>query len=125
MMRGRGWSLTPLLAVTVWGSALGAAGMIGGWLLYGTFLGASVGIQITPSLIAVYRTRSPNGVAPAVWMLGIAQAFIWGHYGWWHHDSALVLYGIVGSTGSLLVLLRYGYTRHRRSLTGALATEGV
>ena len=54
MMRGRGWALAPLLAVTVWGSALGVVGMVGGWSMYGAALGLSIGIQIVPSLVAIY-----------------------------------------------------------------------
>jgi hypothetical protein len=104
------------LAGAIWFGFVGGAAVLGGWLLVGTVLGLSSGLQAAPSIWAAYRSRRPVGIAPSLWVIGLAQAVLWGYYGWARADVALVVYGASLSLAALMILGRYGYT-HR--LAGA------
>ena len=100
------------LAGLAWFSCVGAAAALGGWVLLGTVLGLSSGLQAAQSIWAAYRSRRPVGIARSLWVIGLALAVLWGYYGWANADFALVLHGIRLSLAALLILGRYGYA-HR------------
>ncbi len=100
------------VAGALWFCCIGSAGAIGGWVLVGTVLGLSSGLQAAPPIWAAYRSGRPVGIAPSLWLIGLAQALLWGYYGWANADLALVLYGITLSLAALLILGRYAYA-HR------------
>jgi hypothetical protein len=100
------------LAGLAWFGCVGGAAFVGGWVLVGTVLGLSSGLQAAPSIWAAYRSRRPVGIAPSLWVIGLAQAVLWGYYGWANADFALVVYGITLSLAALLILGRYGYAHH-------------
>lgn len=102
-----------LVAAVLWIAALAGAGFAGGWVVLGTLLGLSGGAQAVPSVWAAYRAARPAGIAPSVWVIGVGQAALWGHYGWSAADGALVLYGVTAGAASIAVLSRYVYARRR------------
>ncbi len=105
-----------LAAVGLAGS-LGGAAAAGGWLAVGTVLAISSGAQAAPSLWAAYRCHDHCGVAPEVWLIGLAQAVLWGHYGWWHGDVALMIYGATSATTATAMLARYSYVKRSLALS--------
>lgn len=97
-------------AIALLGAFTGAAAA-GGWLAVGTLLAVSSGAQAAPLLWTAFRSHELRGVAPEVWMIGLTQAFLWGHYGWWHGDMALMVYAATTATVSVTMLSRYAYVR--------------
>jgi hypothetical protein len=119
--------LAPGVAVLAYGTTLGVIrGRAGPWakfsvvyaaVLAGLAAGAGLAgvalflilapvIQLAPAVAAAYRSRFPSGLSPVTWALSLAEAALWGVYGWMVADTALVGYGLVTSAGSLLVLFR-------------------
>ena len=86
--------------------SLSIAATIGGWSLVGTFLGLWAGVQVAPAVASAFRTGSPLAIAPGLWIIGLAQAALWGYYGYAVGDMALALYGVTMGTGSAAILLR-------------------
>ena len=99
-----------LAAIALLG-VLSGAGAAGGWLAVGTVLALSSGAQAAPLLWMAFRSRELGGVAPEVWMIGLTQACLWGHYGWWHADMALMVYAATTAAASVAMLARYAYIR--------------
>jgi len=107
--RGRAWILTSgsyLVTLAIVGPLAGADGI-------GLILAAAPLFQITPGVVAVFRTRHPTGVAPFTWALLAAIGLTRGSYGWLVDDLALIGYGLVTCLGSLLILVRWSFTRAR------------
>ena len=103
-------------AVALGGSLCGAAAA-GGWVAMGVVLAASSAVQIAPSLWAAFRSANPHAIAPEVWMIGIAQALLWGHYGWWRSDIPLMVYAATTSMASAVMLARYVLATRRATKT--------
>jgi uncharacterized protein with PQ loop repeat len=95
----------------VWTGLLVAITGIVGWSALGVFLGFSYGVQLAPSIWAAYQTADPSGISPGTWWIGMAEAFLWGYFGWFHTDLGIVIFGIVGVVGSGLMLMRFYSTR--------------
>ncbi len=98
----RGMIWTGLLIVTM---------VISGWSTLGIFLGFSYGVQLAPSVWTAYRTADPSGISSGTWWIGLAEAVLWGYFGWFHADVGIMVFGIVGTMGSALILTRYYSTR--------------
>lgn len=113
------------LAGALWFCCVAGAAAIGGWVLVGTVLGLSSGLQAAPSIWAAYRSRRPVGIAPSLWIIGLAQAVLWGYYGWANADLALVLYGITLSLAALLILGRYARAHRASRVHGSNLPVGV
>ncbi len=92
-------------------ASLVASMLVGGVTLLGVILAVTPAIQLTPELIAIFREPCPRGVSPTTWSLCATEATLWGLYGWAVSDTALVGYGLVTATGSLLILGRWFATR--------------
>jgi uncharacterized protein with PQ loop repeat len=101
----------PMFAATALLGALTGAAAAGGWLAVGTLLAVSSGAQAAPLLWTAFRSHELSGVAPEVWMIGLTQACLWGHYGWWHGDVALMAYAATSAAVSVAMLARYAYVR--------------
>lgn len=108
--RPTGGMFTARMVTLLTAVGLAAAGMTGGWTLLGTVLGCSGVAQAAPSVWAAFRSSHPRGIAPGLWLIGLAQAMLWGHYGWVHTDAALVLYGCTTTGMAIVILARYHYT---------------
>jgi hypothetical protein len=104
VIRGRGgpWATASVAYAAVLAGLVAAAGMAG----IALFLVMAPVVQLAPAVAAAYRSRCPSGLSPATWALSVAEAGLWGIYGWKVADPALVGYGLVTSGGSLLVLVR-------------------
>jgi len=105
----RAWARASLFYVVV----LLAAVSIGGAAGVGLILTAAPLFQITPGLVAAYRTKRPTGIAPTTWALLAAIGLTRGGYGWLVDDMALLGYGLVTCVGSLLILTRWFATQPR------------
>ncbi len=87
---------------------------LGGWAAAGITLGALYGIQLSPAVVTVYRSHDVSGVSAATWTMALAEAVLWGVYGFAHRDPGLIALAATGSTMSALVLLRLFVRRPRR-----------
>ena len=76
-------------------------------------LGLAFGVMMFPSLWVAYRTPNPSGIAPGTWWVGIAEALLWGFYGWHHADAGVITFAITALVGSAAMLARYRATRNR------------
>ena len=99
------------LVAVVWGVLLMATALLAGWTTLGVVLGLSYGVMLTPSVWTAFRTADPSGISPGTWRIGIAEAFLWGYYGWFHADVGILTFSVVGLVGSVLILARYASTR--------------
>jgi hypothetical protein len=110
--RGRAWLWTSgsyLATLAIVGPLAGAEGI-------GLILAAAPLFQITPGVLAVFRTRHPTGVAPLTWALLAAIGLTRGGYGWLVDDLALIGYGLVTCLGSVLILVRWSVTQGRTGI---------
>jgi uncharacterized protein with PQ loop repeat len=112
-----GWTgrpvLRPLSVGALWASVLTVVGVVGGWAGLGILLGVSFGVQATPSLWTAFRTWAPSGISPGTWQLTLIEGLLWLVYGAAYTDQAIVLFGILSSVASALMVARYYGTRHR------------
>jgi uncharacterized protein with PQ loop repeat len=104
------------------GLAIGAFGlgasplpalMLGGWIAAGIAIGLSYGIQLLPAVVAAYRTRLLDGIAPATWLLAFVEALLWMLYGIGTAEVALVVSGAIGAVLAGAILIRLAITGHR------------
>lgn len=107
--RNRNWILTSVLYSVV----IAAAGAWGGIEAIGVLLILTPLVQLTPGVVAAYRTASPTGISPLTWILSAGEALLWGYYGWLISDFALIGYGLVTGIGSILILGRWMATGPR------------
>ncbi len=93
--------------------------LLGGWTAAGVAIGLSYGIQLFPAVLAAFRTRALQGIAPATWILALVEAVLWLVYGIGIADMALAVSGAVGTVLAGAILLRLAVTGHRpmRSLS--------
>ncbi|MEE8407566.1 MAG: PQ-loop domain-containing transporter [Acidimicrobiia bacterium] len=94
-----------------WSVLLAATALAAGWTALGVVLGLSYGVMLTPSIWTAFRTADPSGISPGTWWIGIAEALLWGYYGWFHTDIGILTFSAVGVVGSVLMLVRYHTTR--------------
>jgi hypothetical protein len=90
-----------------------ATALLGNWETLGVVLGLSYGVVLAPSIWTAYRTAIPSGISPLTWWIGLAEAVLWGYYGWFHSDHGIVTFTVVGVIGSGLMLIRFYTTRSR------------
>jgi hypothetical protein len=91
-----------------------------GWGGLGVALALTSAIQLTPAVLAAYRSARPRGLSPLTWGLMVLEALAWGGYGLVTADIALIGYGVITATGSSLVLGRSMVTRAKVSSAPAL-----
>jgi hypothetical protein len=91
-----------------------------GWVGLGVALALTPAIQLTPAVLAAYRSARPEGLSPMTWALMVVEAVMWGGYGWLTADIALIGYGAITAIGSGLVLGRSVLTRPGASPAPAL-----
>lgn len=87
---------------------------LGGWSAAGVVLGMLYGVQLSPAVVAVYRAADVSGVSAATWVLALAEAVLWGMYGFARIDHGIVALAITGTAASTLVLARLFVRRPRR-----------
>lgn len=86
---------------------------IGGWPSAGIALGAMYGVQLSPAVVAVYRSVDVSGVSAATWALAFLEAALWGVYGFARVDAGLLTLAATGLAMSALVLVRLFARRPR------------
>jgi hypothetical protein len=91
-----------------------------GWAGLGVALALTPAIQLTPAVLAAYRSARPEGLSPLTWALMVAEAVMWGGFGLLTADVALIGYGAITAVGSGLVLGRSLLTRPKISPAPAL-----
>ncbi|MDF1596887.1 MAG: PQ-loop domain-containing transporter [Acidimicrobiia bacterium] len=111
------WTGRPIARAVMLGSSwaliLTLVGVIGGWAGLGVLLGVSFGVQATPSLWTAFRTWAPKGISPGTWQLTLVEGLLWLVYGAAYSDRAIVMFGILSSAASSLMVARYYMTRRR------------
>lgn len=87
----------------------------------GTVLALSVLVSLGPQLIVAIRRDELRGLAPATWIIALADAALWGTYGAMVGDGALVAYAVVLSSIAVVILGRIVWTRRH----GGAPTEAL
>lgn len=77
-----------------------------GWQAAGITIGFCYGMQLAPAVVAAWRTRELGGVAAGTWLMAWVEGAIWGAYGLFVLDGALLVGGISGVLMSSLMLAR-------------------
>lgn len=99
------------------GVALGLAPLpaliVAGWGAAGVAIGLGYGLQLLPAVVASYRTRELDGVAPGTWIMAWVESAVWVVYGLVVLDPALLVGGTSGVILPTLLLLRLDRTGHR------------
>jgi uncharacterized protein with PQ loop repeat len=96
----------PAALALAWTALLIAAAALSGRAGLGTALTAAFLLQVTPSVLAVYRADRATGVAAGTWLLIFGELLCWGVFGIYKSDPRLIVLGATGVTASLLVLAR-------------------
>lgn len=96
-----------------WGACLTLAIVVAGRSGLGLLLPIGYGVQITPAVWTVYRTRIPSGVATVTWRVLLAESSLWLVYGIVHGDVAMASFAAIGAVASVLVLCRLALIRGR------------
>jgi hypothetical protein len=91
-----------------------------GWAGLGVALALTPAIQLTPAVLAAYRSARPIGISTLTWSLMVVEAVMWGGYGVLTADIALIGYGAITAIGSGFVLGRSIVTRPRVSRSPVL-----
>jgi uncharacterized protein with PQ loop repeat len=93
-------------------SALWVAVLVAAWFggAFGAALGAGVLVTQGPQVLAALREDDLRGIAPMTWRLSLADAIVWGAYGWALGDPALLGYFVVLAVSSMIVLVRLRQT---------------
>jgi hypothetical protein len=72
----------------------------------GAVLTAAFVVQVTPALVAAYRTNHPTGISQATWLLILGEVSCWSVFGVVNRDGPLVVLGTTGVTSALAILHR-------------------
>jgi uncharacterized protein with PQ loop repeat len=102
-----------------------AAYVLGGWPTAGIALGALYGVQLSPAVVAVYRATDVSGVSAATWAIALAEALLWGVYGFVRLDAGLLTLAATGTLMSTLVLARLFVRRPRRDRADEFGPLGL
>lgn len=108
-MRGRG-ALPPRAfgLPGLWALALLVTTAVGGTTALGTALTGAFVLQVTPSLVAAWRSPDPVGVSRLTWVLIAAEVTCWGVVGATEGRAPLIALGLSGwmAAGGMLWLSR-------------------
>lgn len=96
--------------------------LVAGWQSAGVTIGLCYGMQLAPAVVASWRTRDLSGVAPGTWLMAWVEGVIWGIYGLFVLDGALLVGGISGILMSTLLLTRLAITGHAPFRIASLRT---
>lgn len=102
-LRGR-VEVRHLSGAALWAAALAIGGAVWGRVGLGLVLGTSVVVNHAPQVWTALRSHSLSGLAPATWWFALADALLWGGYGWAERDPALIAYGLVLGAASVTIL---------------------
>jgi uncharacterized protein with PQ loop repeat len=91
-----------------WGSVLVAARALFGPVGLGLVLGGSVVVNHVPQVWKALREADLSGLAAGTWWLALADAGLWGAYGFTAGDAPLITNGVVLTTASTTILVTMG-----------------
>lgn len=90
-------------------SAALVATLIGsGWVAVGIVLGALYGAQLTPAVVAAWRSTDTSGIATLTWQFAWGEAALFGVYGLSRGDVGLLTLAGCGLVASTAILVRVG-----------------
>lgn len=87
--------------------------LVAGWSAAGVTIGLCYGMQLLPAVVAAFRTTDLSGVAAGTWIMAWVEGAIWGAYGLFVVDGALLIGGVAGVSMATLMLVRLAMTGHR------------
>lgn len=113
----------PSRSTTLRGLGLGAlvaviplpVAVSGNWQITGVLLGALYALQLSPAVVAVYRSADVTGVSMGTWLMAWVEAVLWAVYSVPARDAGLLALAATGLAMSSLVLVRLFVKRPRRS----------
>jgi uncharacterized protein with PQ loop repeat len=111
----RGGSRDRLWVTGVWTVVVTLAGLSALWVGPGpatVVLGGSVALLVTPAALTAWRSHDVTAIAASAWALMILDALLAGAYGVLADVDANLIYAVVATTGSLVILLRIGIPAH-------------
>jgi uncharacterized protein with PQ loop repeat len=111
----RGGSRDRLWLPVVWAATVGLAGLSALWVGPGpatVALGCSVALLVVPAAFTAWRSHDVSAIASSAWALMIVDALLAGAYGVLADVDANLIYAVVATIGSLVVLLRVGIPPH-------------
>lgn len=78
----------------------------------------SIGIFVNngPQVLAAIRGKNLEGISTATWWIAFVDAALWGVYGIFVHDIALVGYGCTLATAGTIILIRVRHYRRRNEM---------
>jgi uncharacterized protein with PQ loop repeat len=97
-----------LVGSVVWLLSVAVAWHLGALV---TVLGLSVVVNHGPQVVAALRERDLRGISTTTYLLALADAALWGVYGFAVRDPALLAYGVVLTAAALTILGRIWWTR--------------
>lgn len=80
--------------------------LVVGWQAAGITIGLCYGLQLAPAVVAAWRTQELSGIAAGTWFMAWLEGAIWGAYGLYVADGALIVGAVSGILMSSLMLLR-------------------
>lgn len=111
----RGAARTRLWLPAVWAAVLVTTAVAGLWVgptPLTVALGFSIALMITPAAITAWRSHDVSALAANGWAMLMADALLAGTYGYVADVAANVLYAVVATTGSLMILTRLAIPSH-------------
>lgn len=92
--------------------ALAALTVVGGWVVLGTVLALTVGVQFIPQVVTAWRSEDLTALAPGTYLVCMLDGVVWGAFGVASADGPLMLYGVVMVSVAVLVLIpRWRWSR--------------
>ena len=82
-----------------------------GWAAAGVVLGAAYAAQLTPAVVATYRSSDISGIATMTWKLAWAEAALFGIYGFARGDVGLLVLAAAGVSAATAILARVALRR--------------
>lgn len=101
---------TDLLGSATWLAVIVGSAVAG---VLAVALACSVLVNYGPQVYTAVRGHDLQGLAPATWYLALADAALWGAYGYAVHDPALLGYSAVLTLSAAIILTRIARTRTR------------
>lgn len=101
---------------------VGAAALTVSWQVLGMLLAVAVSATVLPAAWTAWTESDLSGLSAGTWLLYLVETLAWGGYGLHTASLTVVVYGVVGATGSSAVLLAHCRWR-RRSLLALLPVQ--
>jgi uncharacterized protein with PQ loop repeat len=108
-----GVPVRPALLALGWAGVLVVSTVLFGRVGLGSAMAVAFAVQMTPPVLAVYRSADTSGVALGTWWMIFGELACWGVFGLHEHDGRLIVLGATGVVASVLVIVRVVVARRR------------